>query len=367
MFTFVRTGQVLMLLVAVSATGCMKPYKVEKFEEAEPHETVFVVSLEGDTAKNQDKLDSLELLESQMVSRKRIVIPQRERKIGHRNFQIEWIDTVRVIKVNRRPVTREWTADPTSGTSNRHQALEVESLDSINFSLGATITCSISEEDAPKFLYYFANQSLEQVVDNIVRGFVQTRASAKFGEFPVDQTAAKQSEIGEEILKESRTTFKDMGITVEFFGWVGGMRFINPVIQDSIDELFVNENEILTARQKQEVQRKDNAIMVEKAIAERDAAIQTYLARDASLFKTNLQIRKLRAEAKKALAENFDGTLPQIIPQGSGLLFGLDGAEDETLLEFDFSKLPDPSELQALLKEDSKEVQAEVTPVTETP
>jgi hypothetical protein len=83
----------------------MKPVRVDPIEEIEPNETAFVIPLELGT-ENQAKLESIDFLEKNQVAAKRIVIPQRERKIGRWGHNIEWIPTVRVVTVDRTPVTR---------------------------------------------------------------------------------------------------------------------------------------------------------------------------------------------------------------------------------------------------------------------
>ena len=57
----------------------------------------------------------------------------------------------------------------------------VESKDSIGFAIGVNITAMIQEEDASKFLYYYAGAPLSTVIDNNVRGMVSSILSEEFG------------------------------------------------------------------------------------------------------------------------------------------------------------------------------------------
>jgi len=72
----------------------------------------------------------------------------------------------------------------------KDQAIAVESLESIGFSAGATITVSIKEEDAPTFLYYYFGKKLDDVVDQNVRSFVQMVLSREFGNRNLSDCAA---------------------------------------------------------------------------------------------------------------------------------------------------------------------------------
>jgi len=53
--------------------------------------------------------------------------PSRWRKTGRLWYSGEWIDTVKVIKVDRSPITREWTAGRDTGTSTRNEGIWIES------------------------------------------------------------------------------------------------------------------------------------------------------------------------------------------------------------------------------------------------
>ena len=91
----------LVMVSCVSLVGCIKPPKVEEFEEVKNNETAFLIQLEGD---QQAKLDSLESLKKMQVSAKRVGIPLRWRKTGRFSWQGNWIPTVIVLKVDRSPI-----------------------------------------------------------------------------------------------------------------------------------------------------------------------------------------------------------------------------------------------------------------------
>src|SRR5215212_10547161 len=102
--------------------GCVRSYDVPEYVEVETDETAFVLPLEGDTSQ-QAKFQSAKFLEEKKVSSKRIQITHRWSQTGRLNSTGNWIPAVKVIKVKRSPVTREWTAESSSGTARVDQAI----------------------------------------------------------------------------------------------------------------------------------------------------------------------------------------------------------------------------------------------------
>lgn len=332
-----------MLFSAVIFTGC-GPVKLEKLDVVDTNEEAFLVPLEAD-ASNQGHIGGLDAYEKQReaVTTSRVSLQQRQTTTGRMPWSYRWLETQRLVKIDTSPVPSEWNSD----NDPLHRYIMVESMDSIGVALGANITCSIARGDGAKFRYFFAGQTLKDVVDTEVHGYFQSRASYKFGQKELAEFNSIMDPIGLEILEEARAYFAPRGITIDFFGWVGGVRFENPVIQSEIDELFVAENDALVALQEQEVAVKNNEILISKAEARRDAALTAYNAREATLLRYNLDIQKMEAEAIMALAEKFDGQLPRLVPAGSGVLFGIDKQYTNVLKDLELPKSepkqPNPS------------------------
>jgi len=80
-----------------------------------PNETAFVIPLEGDSTA-QGRVQSIDALEKAKVMAKRIYLPVRKRDLGRGPANYEWVPTLKVVKVDRSPVTREWTAEVSTGT-----------------------------------------------------------------------------------------------------------------------------------------------------------------------------------------------------------------------------------------------------------
>jgi len=312
-------------MLALGVTGCMGPYKVELFEEIGPNETAFVIPLEGETKEGQAQLQSVEYLEKNKVVAKRITIPQREKNTGRGAGSYEWIPTARVIKVDRTPITREWTKSPGSGTSPINQAIGVESLDSINFSAGVNITCSVEETDAAKFLYYFAGKKLPDVVDSNVRGFIQTVLAREFGQYSLTECPKKKADVFAKAFTEGKELFKQKGVTIEYLGSSEGLAYDDPKIQEAINKKFTTENDIEVAKQETLAQDERNKLLIGKAKAEAEAAAEIAKAQEAMSLKVDLEVKLIQAQAMKTAAERWLGNVPaSVLPQGSNMLFGLD-------------------------------------------
>lgn len=230
-------GFAIAVLVAGATTGCRK-YQTPEYESVGTSETAFVVPLEGDSAKGL-KLDSEAAYDKYKVMEKRILITKRWNKTGRMYTQGEWIPTIKVIKVERTPVTREWTADENSGTKNENEAIWVESSDSVGFSVGFNCTAHIQEADAARFLYWYKGNTLASVMDQEIRNRIQQVASEVAAKYDLDELREKKLEIIGEVRKDVIPFFELRGITVTTIGMFGGFQYENPKIQEAIDAVFI--------------------------------------------------------------------------------------------------------------------------------
>jgi regulator of protease activity HflC (stomatin/prohibitin superfamily) len=315
-------------LAAMFTPGCscfIGPPKVEICEEIANNETAFVIPLEGANKTEQGKFGSVEYLEEKKVATKRITLPQREKITGRWWGDYVWVPTVKIIKVDRSPITREWTQSAQKGTSTNDDAIDVESKDSIGFSVGINITCSVLEEDAAKFLYHYPGGSLKLVVDTNVRGFCASVLSREFGSRDLTKCKSDKREISSLLLEEVQKEFKVRGITINSLGIVGGLIYDSKEIQKAIDDGYVAEQRIKIAEQQKLEQDKINEKNISIAKAEADAANEFKKAAEARIEMVRLEIEKIRAEALKMWVSKWDGTMPaNIMPQGSQFLMGMD-------------------------------------------
>lgn len=310
----------LLVFVGVMLIGC-KPPNIEIFEEVETYETAFVVPMEGDVAA-QAQLDSAERLREQQVSIKRIPIPRRWHKQGRQWnwFLGQWIPTVRVIKVDRRPITQEWTAETASGTSARDQAIWVESSDSVGFSVGFTCTAFVQEKDAALFLYQYSSQSLAEVMDTEVRARIQMVGAEIAARYNLNQLRSRKQEIIDAVRDDAVPFFAARGITITTIGMFGGFAYESPGIQQSIDAVFVaqQEEEVslaeLTAQRNRNqtieisAQAQANAVRIR---AEGEASAIRLVAEAAAEAQDNPSFMELRRlEVEQSRIGKWNGAYP---------------------------------------------------------
>lgn len=324
-------ASLLVITGLTSLLGACGPAKVLPLETVGPNETAFVIPMEGDST-DQAKFESIDFLKAHKVMSKRIEMPVRSRSTGRMWWDYEWLPTVRVIKVDRSLVTREWTSDGDKGTGtgkdNKNEALSVASLDGVNFHLGVNLTASILEEDAATYLYFHGQKPLSEVVDSNVRGFLQGMAADEFGRINLEEGKRQKADLFAKANLAAIAKFKQVGITLSYVGSAEGFKYDDPSIQDQINRTQTAEMAIEVARKKVQEQEQLNLASVSKAVADRRAAEEFAKAAEAQASKTALDIEMVKAQAQLEMAKNLKdlkGQLPSVLPQGSMFLFGGDG------------------------------------------
>ncbi len=345
--------KLIVILVLLMLVSCIrKPFKEEKYVVIKPNETAFVLPLEGANKTNQKKFSSVEYLESKKVAAKRILIPRREHKTGRWSSDVKYIDTIQVIKVDRTPITREWTSATGTGTSTYDQSITVESRDSIAFSLGITITAQVEESNTATFLYYHPGTSLANIIDTNVRGFAASVLSEEFSKYNLSVARTKKDSVRRVLNKKIKSHFKNKGISITTVGIVGGLVYSNPKIQENIDKAFNREMDKELAKSKKEAEliensrkealaksaarikmteeRNENQILINRARAKADAANKIAASMKAYTDQMRLEIEMIkaqadleRAKAKTVWSKNWKGQLPSSvtnIPMGTPLM-----------------------------------------------
>lgn len=325
----------MMCMLLIMNTGCMKKYDVPEYIEVKPSETAFVIPLEQDTG-NQVKFDSEKFFESKKVAAKRIQVPHRWNQTGRFSTDGEWIDTVRVIIVDRSPVTREWKVldEKNPKANTKDTAIWIESADSVGFSMGWSCTAYIREEDAAKFLYWYPSGSLAAVMDNELRARVQQTAAEVAARYKLDILRDRKLEIADAVKADVTNFFAPRGITVTTVGMFGGMSYENPKIQESIDQTFITQQEKVNANSLLVAQADKNKRIEQEAMALAEAAKTKASGEAAGIELVNqalakaannpqlIQLRQL--EVEKARIEKWTGTYPNIVSgSGANLWIGL--------------------------------------------
>lgn len=334
---FGKAAALIALLLPVLLSGCMKAYDKPEYVEIDTSETGFLIPLEGDGTQ-QAKFQSEDYLKQRKVAAKRVQILHRWSQEGRIANNGRWIPTVRLVKVNRSPITREWmSTENAQGVGSRRpaqadKAIWIESADSVGFSMGFNCTAFISEEDAAKFLYWYPSGSLTEVMDREIRGRIQQVAAEVAAKYPLDTLRSKKQEISDAVKKDVTAFFTTRGITVTTVGMFGGMTYENPAIQKSIDETFIAQQLKVVSEAKFEAQKKENERIELEANATAEKArreaqgqadarttaakaeaeaihVINAAAQEAANNPLLLQLKSL--EVERARVEKWDGRYPQ--------------------------------------------------------
>jgi hypothetical protein len=314
---------VIALVASALMTGCVGPPQLEVIKEIKPNETAYLVPLEGDTKNNQGKFMSVDYLEKSKVAMKRVNIPTRKQVTGRMWGKYIWIPTVQLITVDRTPITREWTKSPETGTSTSNQAIAVESSESVDFYLGVVAQGMIKEDDASKFLYYFAGKTLAQVMDENVRGFVQSALWKEFGSVTLTKGKESKRAIMDTVYKETAAFFAPQGVTIAYVGGAEGLTFKDQAVQAAINKAFVAENDKKVAFEEQKAQETRNATDISVALAKQRVAAEFSKNMPAQIAMRELEIKTTLAEAAKIEAQNWNGVRSMIVGGSGGSGMGM--------------------------------------------
>jgi len=297
------------LVLATMLTGCGRGFDKPQWESIGASETAFLIPTIGDVTQ-QKGFGSEEYLKANMVATKDIQIPHIWRQTG-RDIIIwengEFVPSARLIKVDRKPESRDWTAGTETGTSTKNQGFKAETQESIGFSTSMSAMGQIAPEDASKYLYNYNGRTLADVMDTDVRLLI----SQKFAEICPQYTLADLLKNKEKIMTDVRNVvlpaFKAKGVTLTI-GINGDLVYANPAIQASIDDNFKSDK----AKQTQE---NLNVAVITKAKADAEA-----IAIQANTLDQQVKLKSL--ENQKAAIDKWDGKMPTVNSNG-GMLFNI--------------------------------------------
>ena len=270
------------LISFVSLLFSCKPYQEEIYVDVSPSETAYIIPLEAGNKENQTKLKSEAYLEQNKVASKRIYIPTQWHQKGRGFLWLGndgvYIPSVRVIKVDRAPITREWTELGEGTNAQKKEMIRVESKESIGFAFGVTATASIPEENATKFLYNYNGRTLAQVMDNDVRGYIQNILTSEFGIRSLSKCQAERKQVFDKMRDEVTDHFDKLGIRIMNIGASGGFNYVDQSIQIAINEKFSSEMKITSA---------NNEVAAAQKFAEAKSSIEAQKNLDADIAIKN--------------------------------------------------------------------------------
>lgn len=225
---------VVVALATALVAGCVPP-NIPDIKTIEPSETAFLIPLEGQTS-SQASFDSEKFLEDSKVATKRVSIPKRWRSTGRLWFSGEYIPTVRLIVVDRKPEARNWD------TENKNPIV-AESKESIGFQAGMACTAQIDEVDAARFLYRYNNKTLDQVMDQELLTRVRTKFVENCSKYNLIELQLHKKEIMDAVRADVEPYFKDRGVTITALGLMGEFKYISEAVQTAINLKFEVEQE----------------------------------------------------------------------------------------------------------------------------
>ena len=332
---------IIILAVLFGGFGC-GPAKVLGIKEIKPNETAWAIPLDGASQGGQIKFNSVQFLDQKKVASKRIMVDMVSRSTGRLWFDYEWIPAIKVITVDRSLITREWTDASNTGTSAGRQGVGVVTKDSVQLRVGLTVTASIDEDDASTYLYYHGEKTL--AVAELTR---------KYGDMSLQEAQTKGTEIYAELFADAKTAFKAKGITIQYLGNAEGLTYSDPKVQEAINKSYQSTQDAKTAQADQaaqqirnqttimtrlaeaqaeaQAQQVRNDLKIKTSEAEAQAARNLLAAKEAALFQNELTINLTLAQAKMAMAQKWNGSMPtSILPSNSPLLMNLGTTDAES-------------------------------------
>lgn len=324
--SYAATMCVVMLLVGMFTPGCacIRPFDTPEYEMIAPNETGFLIPLEGDTGK-QAKFDSAAKVAEMKIAQKRVQIKHRWVQdgrvvMGFGKNNGHYVGLVQLLKVNRMPVTRQWTSEKSTGTSAADQGIWVESKDSVGFSTGFSVTAMVEEPNAAMFLYRYQTKSLSQVMDTELRARVQSVVASTAAEYDMSELREKKGEMLSALKADILPFFKERGISITTVGMFGGFEYENPKVQASIDQVFISQREKEVAKALLDAQADKNR-RIEKeaeAIANKEREIARGIAdgkravlavaNEAAKSPVFLKLREFEVEEQRI--QKWDGKYP---------------------------------------------------------
>lgn len=286
-----------------------RPFDKPEIITIEPSQTAFLIPLVGQVS-TQKGFMSEEFLKDAKVATKQIEIPHRWLQEGNWPSDGMYIPSMKLIVVERKPETREWTENEQTGTSLKNEGIVAESLESIGFMSRMNCSAQIDETDAVRFLYRYNNKPLAEVMDTEIRARVESKFVEECAKLNLDDILKSKEAIMNSVRSDVTTFFADRGITITVLGLKGELTYLNPQIQNAIDDKFKSAQMLVT-------QNNENERILSKAKADAEAVqLQT------QTIEKSLKLKEL--DNQKAAIDKWDGKMPQYITgSGSSSIFSI--------------------------------------------
>lgn len=231
-----------------------------------PNESAFWIPDVGPNRETQVQFDSESYLQANKVAAKRFEI--RHEKLagtGGKSWTSGWdlyVPVGRLIIVPRQPFSHEWVDAADRGTSARKEGFPCQDNGGLDFGVGVSISTSVSEEQAAKFLYNFGvaspqltqgqnrndpqvifqsvyyGRSLGDVMQDVGRKRIQTLICDQIMSHDIDYDNQHLVEIMKTVRQQASDYFASVGITLNFIGYADTATFA-PEVQAAINRKYV--------------------------------------------------------------------------------------------------------------------------------
>jgi len=325
------------VLFILFGSGCYKPFEPVKLEIISNTEEAFLLPLKaGANPLDQSSTNSEEYLKANLVYTQQVKIPQQWVPLDYETvfWRGEWRDAALLIRVDTSPVTREWTADENSGTSNKNEAIWVMTADQVEFSTGWTCTARIANRDAAvKFLHNYPAGSLKMAMDTEIRAKIQTTFGLEVTDQKMEKLRTAATPHLKKVVDEVTEFFEGRGITITNLGISGGFVYKDKTIMDKLVEVFNADQKVAIARAETAAQEEVNkkvrleadgkaqAIKLEKETeAEMIKLVADAKAYELEKAKLDVELYTFlkRLELEKDKLKTWDGHFPSYYMGGNG-------------------------------------------------
>lgn len=297
------------LLLCLTSTGCFyRPFEPNVLEDIGTSEVGFLLPYTGDGTAQEDN-NKEEFLHKNMVSVRQIRIPQQWIQEGYTwgifHHRGSWKPAARLVKVDTAPVTREWTADENSGTSNKKEAVWVMTADQVEFSTGWICTARIVDQPAAvKFLHNYRNDSLQEVMDREVRAKIQTAFALEVTDLPMEKLRLEATPHITKVVNDVTKFFEERGVQITNLGISGGFVYKDASIQATMVRVFNAEQERAVAIAESQAQIERNKTV--KSTAEGKAeAIKIEKTAEAEGIKSVADAKAYEIDKAEAKGEMY--------------------------------------------------------------
>ena len=345
-------------LISMMLESCLfiRRYDKPEYVEIETNETAFIVDLFQDndvTLENQ--VQSNPEASYKAVNQKLIQIPHKWKKMGRFPNSGEWIPTKKVVVVSNSPISGTWEND-----------IKVETNGSQGFTVPMKFAIRVEPQNAALYLSKFpANiqilendkpiskmrSSVDKVANDQFKTQVAAELSKEFHKYEYKDVMPQRDVIVGAAVERITEWATRYGITIDNLAVYNGLIPDDTTLQDQMDEQAKLAAQVETEKKRQdaEVQKKRNAIELQKLETERieaerknkEAIARTTVSEQQILAQTsnielnrkqreqeiaNLKLKgEAEAEAIKMRAkawENID--LPKVITSNDVKVLGLD-------------------------------------------